>query len=128
MNDILTILSYTIGDLSYLTFVFFIIIFIFVVVAMQLFGSAYIERVCEKWDWELPHWHFLDFMHNIMIVFRVLCGEWIEPMWDCMYVAGPTCIPYFFATVLIGNLIILNLFLALLLSSFADMGGDMTCL
>ena len=58
-----------------------------------------------------------------MIVFRVLCGEWIESMWDCMYVAGPTCVPYFLATVLIANLVILNLFLALLLSSFTDMGG-----
>ena len=44
-------------------------------------------------------------------------------MWDCMFVAGKSCIPYFFATVLIGNLVILNLFLALLLSSFSDMGG-----
>ena len=58
-----------------------------------------------------------------MIVFRVLCGEWIESMWDCMYVAGGACIPYFLATVLVGNLVILNLFLALLLSSFSDMGG-----
>ena len=57
-------------------------------------------------------------------LYRVLCGEWIESMWDCIQVAGPTCIPYFFATVLIANLVILNLFLALLLSSFADMGGD----
>ena len=37
---------------------------------------------------------------------------------------GPACVPYFFATVLIANLVILNLFLALLLSSFADMGGS----
>ena len=57
-----------------------------------------------------------------MIVFRVLCGEWIESMWDCMHVAGPACVPYFLATVLIANLVILNLFLALLLSSFSDMG------
>ena len=45
-------------------------------------------------------------------------------MWDCMFVAGSSCIPYFFATVLIGNLVILNLFLALLLSSFSDMGAE----
>ena len=59
-----------------------------------------------------------------MIVFRVLCGEWIESMWNCIQVAGPTCVPYFLASVLVANLVILNLFLALLLSSFADMGGD----
>ena len=38
--------------------------------------------------------------------------------------AGPACVPYFFASVLVANLVILNLFLALLLSSFADMGGN----
>ena len=38
--------------------------------------------------------------------------------------SGPACVPYFFASVLVANLVILNLFLALLLSSFADMGGD----
>ena len=62
-------------------------------------------------------------IYSFMIVFRVLCGEWIESMWDCIFVVGGQCIPYFMATVLIGNLVILNLFLALLLSSFSDMGG-----
>jgi len=71
----------------------------------------------------MPRWNFTDFMHSFMIVFRVLCGEWIESMWDCIYVSGPPCVPYFLATVLVGNLVILNLFLALLLSSFSDMGS-----
>ena len=42
-------------------------------------------------------------------------------MWDCMFVSGPSCIPFFMATVLIGNLVLLNLFLALLLASFTEM-------
>lgn len=67
---------------------------------------------------EIPRWNFRDFMHSFMIVFRVLCGEWIESMWDCMRVSGPACVPFFLATVVIGNLVVLNLFLALLLSSF----------
>lgn len=57
-------------------------------------------------------------MHSFMIVFRVLCGEWIESMWDCMRVSGSACVPFFLATVVIGNLVVLNLFLALLLASF----------
>ena len=66
----------------------------------------------------MPRWNFIDFMHSFMIVFRVLCGEWIESMWDCMWVANKVCVPFFLATVVIGNLVVLNLFLALLLSSF----------
>ena len=128
LNDILTIMANTVGALSNLTFVLCIIIFIFAVMGMQLFGKDYTDKVCEKWDCELPRWNFTDFMHSFMIVFRVLCGEWIESMWDCMYVAGPACVPYFLATVLVGNLVILNLFLALLLSSFSDMGGELNLL
>ena len=128
LNDILTIMANTVGALSNLTFVLCIIIFIFAVMGMQLFGKFYVENVCAKWDCDMPRWNFTDFMHSFMIVFRVLCGEWIESMWDCMYVAGATCVPYFLATVLVGNLVILNLFLALLLSSFSDMGGKFASL
>ena len=55
---------------------------------------------------ELPRWNFVDFMHSFMIVFRVLCGEWIESMWDCMWVASKVCVPFFLATVVIGNLVV----------------------
>jgi hypothetical protein len=41
-----------------------------------------------------------------MIIFRVLCGEWIESMWDCMLVTGGACVPFFLATVVIGNLVV----------------------
>lgn len=54
----------------------------------------------------MPRWNFTDFMHSFMIVFRVLCGEWIESMWDCMLVGDVSCIPFFLATVVIGNLVV----------------------
>ena len=54
----------------------------------------------------MPRWNFTDFMHSFMIVFRVLCGEWIESMWDCMWVASKVCVPFFLATVVIGNLVV----------------------
>ena len=54
----------------------------------------------------MPRWSFIDFMHSFMIVFRVLCGEWIESMWDCMLVANNVCVPFFLATVVIGNLVV----------------------
>ena len=57
-------------------------------------------------DKDLPRWNFVDFMHSFMIVFRVLCGEWIESMWDCMWVASEVCVPFFLATVVIGNLVV----------------------
>ncbi|CAF5214418.1 unnamed protein product, partial [Rotaria magnacalcarata] len=68
----------------------------------------------------MPRWNFFDFFHAFMIVFRVLCGEWIESMWVCLECAGWPCIPFFLLTFVIGNLVVLNLFLALLLASFGS--------
>ena len=134
----------TVGALGNLTFVLCIIIFIFAVMGMQLFGKSYVGKhnlnllfllininnryystisklylillhlLCKiiadnshKFpDKDLPRWNFVDFMHSFMIVFRVLCGEWIESMWDCMWVASEVCVPFFLATVVIGNLVV----------------------
>lgn len=96
----------TMGALGNLTFVLCIIIFIFAVMGMQLFGKSYTDNVDQFPFQELPRWNFTDFMHSFMIVFRVLCGEWIESMWDCMLVADVPCIPFFLATVVIGNLVV----------------------
>ncbi|KAL9871754.1 sodium voltage-gated channel paralytic isoform 3-T13 [Glossina fuscipes fuscipes] len=120
LNLLISIMGRTVGALGNLTFVLCIIIFIFAVMGMQLFGKNYTDKKDTFPDGQLPRWNFTDFMHSFMIVFRVLCGEWIESMWDCMYVGDVSCIPFFLATVVIGNLVVLNLFLALLLSNFGS--------
>nr|XP_053611690.1 sodium channel protein para isoform X23 [Plodia interpunctella] len=120
LNLLISIMGRTMGALGNLTFVLCIIIFIFAVMGMQLFGKNYVDYVDRFPNGELPRWNFTDFMHSFMIVFRVLCGEWIESMWDCMLVGDVSCIPFFLATVVIGNLVVLNLFLALLLSNFGS--------
>ncbi|XP_071749702.1 sodium channel protein para isoform X10 [Lepeophtheirus salmonis] len=118
LNLLISIMGKTVGALGNLTLVLCIIIFIFAVMGMQLFGKSYVDNIDRFPNKSLPRWNFVDFMHSFMIVFRVLCGEWIESMWDCMWIASKVCVPFFLATVVIGNLVVLNLFLALLLSSF----------
>uniref|UniRef100_A0A671NKI0 Sodium channel protein n=1 Tax=Sinocyclocheilus anshuiensis TaxID=1608454 RepID=A0A671NKI0_9TELE len=120
LNTLIKIIGNSVGALGNLTLVLAIIVFIFAVVGMQLFGKNYESCVCKiSRDCTLPRWHMKDFFHSFLIVFRVLCGEWIETMWDCMEVAGqPLCILVFMLVMVIGNLVVLNLFLALLLSSF----------
>ncbi|XP_026530172.1 sodium channel protein type 2 subunit alpha isoform X9 [Notechis scutatus] len=122
LNMLIKIIGNSVGALGNLTLVLAIIVFIFAVVGMQLFGKNYKECVCKiSNDCELPRWHMNDFFHSFLIVFRVLCGEWIETMWDCMEVAGqPMCLTVFMMVMVIGNLVVLNLFLALLLSSFSS--------
>ncbi|XP_015273726.1 PREDICTED: sodium channel protein type 4 subunit alpha [Gekko japonicus] len=121
LNMLIKIIGNSVGALGNLTLVLAIIVFIFAVVGMQLFGKSYKECVCKiSADCELPRWHMHDFFHSFLIVFRILCGEWIETMWDCMEVAGQAlCLIVFMMVMVIGNLVVLNLFLALLLSSFS---------
>ncbi|KAJ3591765.1 hypothetical protein NHX12_006897 [Muraenolepis orangiensis] len=121
LNMLIKIIGNSVGALGNLTLVLAIIVFIFAVVGMQLFGKNYKECVCKiSKDCTLPRWHMHDFFHSFLIVFRVLCGEWIENMWVCMEVAGQTmCLVVFLMVMVIGNLVLLNLFLALLLSSFS---------
>ncbi|XP_069472404.1 sodium channel protein type 2 subunit alpha-like isoform X7 [Ambystoma mexicanum] len=122
LNMLIKIIGNSVGALGNLTLVLAIIVFIFAVVGMQLFGKSYKECVCKiDEDCILPRWHMNDFFHSFLIVFRVLCGEWIETMWDCMEVAGQSmCLTVFMMVMVIGNLVVLNLFLALLLSSFSS--------
>ncbi|XP_039225752.1 sodium channel protein type 8 subunit alpha isoform X3 [Crotalus tigris] len=121
LNMLIKIIGNSVGALGNLTLVLAIIVFIFAVVGMQLFGKNYKECVCKiNPECDLPRWHMHDFFHSFLIVFRVLCGEWIETMWDCMEVAGQAmCLIVFMMVMVIGNLVVLNLFLALLLSSFS---------
>jgi len=108
LNMLIKIIGNSVGALGNLTLVLAIIVFIFAVVGMQLFGKSYMECVCKiSLDCTLPRWHMHDFFHSFLIVFRILCGEWIETMWDCMEVAGQTmCLIGFMMGMVIGNLVV----------------------
>uniref|UniRef100_A0A4W6BSL9 Sodium channel protein n=1 Tax=Lates calcarifer TaxID=8187 RepID=A0A4W6BSL9_LATCA len=121
LNMLIKIIGNSVGALGNLTLVLAIIVFIFAVVGMQLFGKSYKECVCKiSDDCQLPRWHMHDFFHSFLIVFRVLCGEWIETMWDCMEVAGQTmCLIVFMMVMVIGNLVVWAGFIFLCHTSFS---------
>ncbi|NXF86075.1 SCN5A protein, partial [Eubucco bourcierii] len=120
LNTLIKIIGNSLGALSNLTLVLAIIVFIFAIVGMQLFGKNYWENRLKITQNGKPRWHMMDFFHSFLIVFRILCGEWIETMWDCMVVADqPRCLLVFLLVMVIGNLVVLNLFIALLLNSFS---------
>lgn len=108
LNMLIKIIGNSVGALGNLTLVLAIIVFIFAVVGMQLFGKSYKECVCKiASDCSLPRWHMHDFFHSFLIVFRILCGEWIETMWDCMEVSGQSlCLLVFLLVMVIGNLVV----------------------
>ncbi|CAH1797368.1 unnamed protein product [Owenia fusiformis] len=119
MRMLVQIVINTLSALGNMSFILIIILYIFAVVGMNLFQGTYTHAVFGPLDEDIPRWHFDDFFHSFFMVFRILCGEWIEPLWDCMRANGTICMAVFIPTLIIGNFMLLNLFLALLLNSFA---------
>ncbi|KAJ8345448.1 hypothetical protein SKAU_G00296410 [Synaphobranchus kaupii] len=119
-NMLVKIMRNSVCAVGKLTLVLATTVFIFTVVGQQMFADEYRARVCKiAMDCELPRWHMADFFHSFLVVFRMLGGEWIETMWDCMEVAGQAkCLVFYIAVIVIGTLVVLNLFLALLMTSF----------
>ena len=119
MGDLLRTIGSSVGPVGNITLILGIIVYMFAVVGMNIFGKAYTKEV---FNGEVPRWNFNDFGHSFMMIFRILCGKWIEPLWWTMRATDDTVAILFILPVfVIGNFIILNLFLALLLNSF---GGD----
>ncbi|XP_035981211.1 sodium channel protein type 3 subunit alpha isoform X2 [Fundulus heteroclitus] len=106
---------FSVGNLG-LVLVF--VVFMFAVVGMELFQQDYVMHYCSSPSGcELPRWHMVDFAHSILLVFRLLFGDWHETMRGCMEASNKgLCVIYFMVVLVIGNLLVLSLFLSLLLS------------
>ncbi|ODM93578.1 Sodium channel protein type 11 subunit alpha [Orchesella cincta] len=132
MKVLLNIIFSTFGALGNLTCVLLIVIYIFAVMGMQIVGGQYTPKAFDAIGNpdNFPRWHFQNFWYAFMMVFRVLCGEWIEPLWDCLKAQEMSkkgddsnavyvrCFIIYLPILIVGNFIVLNLFLALLLNSF----------
>ncbi|XP_056660201.1 sodium channel protein type 11 subunit alpha [Monodelphis domestica] len=124
LNTLIKIIGHSVGALGNLTLVLAIIVFIFSVVGVQLFGNSFNGTLPQNGSSQVPkcrRWHMGDFFHSFLVVFRILCGEWIDNMWECMQNSSHVlCILVFLLILVIGNLVVLNLFIALLLNSFSS--------
>ncbi|GIY84110.1 hypothetical protein CDAR_446341, partial [Caerostris darwini] len=119
MRLLLTIIASTLGAVGNMTLVLAVIVYIFAILGVQLFSDLYTpENFAPD---PVPRWNFTDFWHSLLMMFRILCGEWVQPLWDCMRVSGEkyqVCIVLFLVALTMGNFLVLNLFLAMLLNSF----------
>lgn len=107
LNTLMKIILHSFGALSNLTLVLAITVFIFAVVGVQILGSDYEANSCKISPSGKLRWHMKDFSHSVLIIFRILCGEWIETMWECMEVAGKRkCLVIFLLVLVLGNLVV----------------------
>ena len=121
MGALLNTIGKSVGAVGNIIVILGIIVYMFAVVGMQMFRNTY---TADKFD-KPSRWNFEDFGHSFMVIFRILCGKWIEPLWDTMKATGASAVLFVLPAFVIGNFVILNLFLALLLNSFGgDLGSD----
>ncbi|XP_078484779.1 sodium channel protein 1 brain-like [Ciona intestinalis] len=120
MHKLVSIIWKSVSAVSYLTIVLFLILYIFAVIGKQLYSKQYMASASRFEDNNIPRWSFIDFYHSFLLVWRVMCGEWIEPLYDCMYITNNDglCIPLFLTITFVANFMILNLFTAILLEAF----------
>ena len=104
MAKLVAAITKSVGPVGNITLILGVIIYIFAVVGMRVFGDAYTEDKFGEDD--VPRWNFNDFWHAFMMVFRVLCGEWIEPLWDCVRATNLMAILFFLPAFVIGNFIV----------------------
>jgi uncharacterized membrane protein YgcG len=85
-------------------------------------AATYMARLGRS---DQPRHHFDDIFWGFVTIFQVLTGEnWNEVMYDGMRTQGTAACIYFLLLVVIGNYIVLNLFLAILLDNFSGMDDD----
>ncbi|XP_035207492.1 sodium channel protein PaFPC1-like [Stegodyphus dumicola] len=116
LQRVVAVVLDSIENIARLIIVMFFLIFLFAVIGNRVLGHYYHDHNPA----ELPRWSFATFGGSLFTVFRIFSGEWIEPLWNCMRLSNTSILcPFIIISYyLIGHLIILGLFVALLLSSF----------
>lgn len=103
MGQLLSTIGQSMGALGNITVILGIIIYIFAVVGMQLFQTYYTEAIFGK---NIPRYNFNNFGNSFMMIFRILCGKWIEPQWDLLRATSAASLIFIFLVFVIGRWVV----------------------
>jgi len=113
LRAVIETIAETLPSIGYLSILLFLFMFIASVAGMQMFGGKM----------ESTRSHYDNFGIAMLTTFQILSGEnWNEVLYDAVNSTSYGAIVYFLLVVVIGNFLVLNLFLAILLSKFST--GD----
>ena len=113
----------TICELGNFGFIILLTIFIFTLLGMQTFGG----KMCGLDDGAIPRHNFDTLLWAAVTVFQILTGEdWNAVMYDGMEASGGVTALYFVALIVMGNFLVLNLFVAILLTNFGQQQVEST--
>ena len=123
MQVIIGVISRSFKSFMYVILLMILFVFIYALLGIQIYQGSFDFGPDES----LPSAHFEEFSIAFVTVFQVLTMEqWQEVMYMSMRSArGSTFLKsltavYYVSWIFIGNFILLNLFLAILIDSFAN--------
>ena len=139
LQQVLVVVANTLGGAGYFAVLLFLFMFIYALLGRQFFANRFYFDVAtgravpigapgyfDPHLTERPRSNFDSFIHSIATIFQVLTGEdWQFIMYDAMRCAAldgkffeGAAAFYFVSLVFLGNYIMLNLFLAIILGNF----------
>ncbi|XP_070388204.1 sodium channel protein type 4 subunit alpha A-like isoform X3 [Dermacentor albipictus] len=95
-----------------LLLVIMLVVVAFAVAAEDLFDSG--DRKPQS------RWNSRDFLHSVLLMVRLFCGDMFDPLVNCFHEGHGRlrCVAFYSSVFFVGNYVLLNVFLAFLLSSF----------
>ena len=109
----------TIGNYVVLLILF---IYVYALLGMQFFaGRLKFNKESGLYDenGEVPRANFDSLLWACMTIFQILMGDnWNAIMYDCIRTVGAVASIYYITLIMFGNIVMLNLFLAILLGNF----------
>lgn len=117
MMNIIQVISRSISSFIYLAMLLFLFLFIYALLGMQIYGNTF------NFEDGTPRTNYDSFNSAFITSFVVLSMEnWQAVMYDAMRtnVNWAITAAYFISWIFLGNFMLLNLFLAILLDSFAE--------
>ncbi|CDW88224.1 voltage-gated ion channel superfamily [Stylonychia lemnae] len=123
-QELLRTIANSLKDISSFSILLFLFMFTYVLLGLEIFSNQVKFNDDGELDLEngkSPRINFDTFFEAFMTIFIVLTGEnWDAIMYDFTRAKGPIAIFFFVTFVVIGQLILLNLFLAILLKNFDE--------
>ncbi|CAL1286540.1 unnamed protein product, partial [Larinioides sclopetarius] len=119
LQSISAVIVNSLGRIIRLIIVVSLLIFVFAIIGNRVLGRLYLSSK----DKIKARWSFKTFEESLFVVLCIFTGEWIQSLWNCMNSTehSPLCPIIFVSYYLIGNLVIISVFAALLLTSFRNL-------
>ncbi len=122
LRKVMETLMRTLPRVAPLSMLLFLLIVIYALLGMMLFGGKFYfpyREDCAGKVCAIPRANFDDFPTACVVVFQILTGEdWNMIFYDSAATTGMASSLYYVVVVIIGNYIVLSLFVAILLEGF----------